>query len=61
LSFNAFLSHFVQLILFSIFTHSYKLQIDMTINNLLIPPDNHRGHPFTIARKPGQAYPPKSI
>jgi len=33
----------------------------MTINNLLIPPDDPRGHPFTIACKPGLAYPPKAI
>jgi len=27
----------------------------MTISNLLIPPDEPRGHPFIITRKPGPA------
>ena len=60
-SFHAFLSYFAQLILFSILIHSYTLQIDTTINNLLIPPDDPRGHPLTITRKPGPAYPPTAI
>jgi len=34
------------LTLYSILTRSYTLQIDMTVNNLLIPPDDLRGHPL---------------
>jgi len=33
----------------------------MTINTLLIPPDDPQGHPFIITRKPGPAYPPVAI
>jgi hypothetical protein len=42
-------------------SHTYTLQIDMTVNNLLIPPDDPQGHPFKITRKPGPAYPPMAI
>ena len=40
---------------------AYTLQIDMTVNNLLIPPHDPRRHPFKITRKPGPAYPPTAI
>jgi len=50
------LCRFAQLILLSFLTQSYTLQIDMTISNLPIPPDDPRGHPFKKTQKPGPAY-----
>ena len=38
-----------------------RSHIDMTISNLLIPPDDPRGRPFNKTRKPGPAYPPTAI
>ena len=38
-----------------------RISCIITVNNLLIPPDDPRGHPFKITRKPGPAYPPTAI
>jgi len=47
--------------MYSVLTHSYTLQIDMTIITLLTPPDDPRGNTFIITRRPGPAYPPAAI